>query len=116
MLIVLGAIAAAAYVVHRVRTHGWKPLSPDDPARSFPSAHFEPAPYASDPPAETVAMVAPVEETSPTAVARPDSERVGHLGARPGPSTTRTSTLGPLELPPKRRPLGCACSSRSPRW
>ena len=101
MVIVLAAIAAAAYVVHRARTRRWN-RSPDV-GTTFPSAHFEPASYASDPPAETAAMVAPVEEASPTAVARPDSNGSAS-SAEPAPSTTRTSTLGPLELPPKRRP------------
>ena len=100
-LIVLGAIAATAYVVHRVRTQGWSRLP--DLGSTVPSARFEPAPYASATPAETFTMVAPVEETSPTAVARPDSN--GSATAVPGPvtSTARTSALGPLELPRKRR-------------
>ena len=103
MVIVLAAIAAAAYVVHRARTHRWN-RSPDA-GTTYPTAHFEPAPYASDPPAETVAMVAPVEGGIPDGRCPSRLERVGELGApTPRPSTTRTSTLGPLELPPKRRP------------
>ncbi len=106
MLIVVGAIAAAAYVAYRVRSRRWKPASAPvaDPSPSFPSAHFEPASYASDPPAETVAMVAAVEETAPAAVARPDSNGSATSVPGPGSSPTRASTFGPVELPPKRRP------------
>ena len=49
-------------------------------------------------------MVAPVEGAPPTAVARPDSNGSASSAPAPRPSPTRTSTLGPLELPPKRRP------------
>ncbi len=52
-------------------------------------------------------MVAPVEE-APTAVARPDSN--GSTISVPGPASSpaRTSTLGPVELPSKRRPSPAA--------
>jgi len=109
-LIVLGAVVAAAYVVHRVRSRRWKPvpLPVPDSGSMFSSAQFEPAPYATEPPAETVAMVAPVEGIPPTAVARSDSNGSATPVPGPGLSPTRTSTLGPLELPPKRRPSAAA--------
>ena len=105
-LIVLGAVVAAAYVVYHVRSRRWKPVRVpvSDTGATFPSARFEPAPYASDTPAETVTMVAPVEETPSAAVARPDSNGSATSVPGPGSSPTRASTLGPLELPPKRRP------------
>ena len=102
MLIVLAAVAATVYVVHRARTHRWKRPPADD--ATFPTAHFEPAPYVPDPPAETVAMVAPVEGAPPAVVTRPDSNGSATPAIGPDSDPTRTSTLGPLELPPKRRP------------
>ncbi len=104
MLIVLGAITAAAYVVYRVRTQ--RPSSWPAVAAPVPTGRFEPAPFASEPPTETVAMVAPVDGTSSTAVTRPGSNGsatpVVAVDSRPTP----TSTLGPVELPPKRRVTG----------
>ncbi len=49
-------------------------------------------------------MVVPVEEPSSPAVARPDSNGSATSVPGSGSSPTRTSTLAPLELPPKRRP------------
>jgi len=48
-------------------------------------------------------MVASVEAAPPTAVARPDTNGSTTSVPGPGSSPSRTSTLGPLELPPKRR-------------
>ncbi len=48
-------------------------------------------------------MVASVEAAPPTAVARPDTNGSATSVPGPGSSPSRTSTLGPLELPPKRR-------------
>lgn len=106
MVIVLAAMAAAAYVVHRVHSRRWNRFR--DSGSTFPSAQFEAAPYAAGLPAEAVTMVAPVEEAPPTAVARPDSNGSTISAPGPGSSPTRTSTLGPLELPPKRRPSPAA--------
>lgn len=106
MVIVLAAMAAAAYVVHRVHSRRWNRFR--DSGSTFPSAQFEAAPYAAGLPAEAVTMVAPVEEAHPTAVARPDSNGSTISAPGLGSSPTRTSTLGPLELPPKRRPSPAA--------
>ena len=100
-LIVLGAITVAAYVVYRVRTRrrGRVPVG----SSPIPTARFEPAQFASEPPAEAVVMVAPVDGTLTTAVTRPDSNgSASPVGPEPGPVST--SALGPVELPRKRRP------------
>ncbi|MBA2764125.1 MAG: anti-sigma factor [Thermoleophilaceae bacterium] len=103
MLIVLGAITAAGYIVYRVRTQRW---SRGPVGASIPTARFEPARFASEAPAEDVAMVAPVDGTPPTAVMRPESNGTATpvLGADSPPAPA--SALGPIELPPKRRLSG----------
>ncbi|MBA3376963.1 MAG: anti-sigma factor [Gaiellaceae bacterium] len=106
VLIVLGAIAATAYVAYRVRTHRWSrsrfPVAGSPP----PTARFEPAPFASEAPAEAGAMVVPVDGMPLTAVTRSDSNGSARTVVGAEPSVTRASTLGPVELPPNRRPSG----------
>jgi len=102
-MIVLGAIAAAGYVVYRVRTQRWSRFPVGS---SIPTTRFEPAPFASEPPAEGGAIVAPVDGMPPTAVTRPDTNGsatpVGGADSRP----PLASAFGPVELPPKRRLSG----------
>ncbi|MDQ3672451.1 MAG: anti-sigma factor, partial [Actinomycetota bacterium] len=108
LLVVLGAITAAAYVVYRIRTQRLSRVSV--PSTPIPTAHFEPAPFAAESPTETVAMVAPVEAAPPMAVTRPDSN--GSASEIPGPErTTRTSALGPVEVPRGRRPSAATLAS-----
>jgi len=100
MLIVLGAIAAAGYVVYRVRRQRWSRVPVG--GSPIPTARFEPAPFASEAPAEAVVMVAPVDGTPPTAVTRPDSNGSASPIPDADSSPRPTSALGPVELPPKR--------------
>ena len=113
MLIVVGAMTAAAYVVYRVRaTRRSRVLarrrSPLPTARvastPTPAAHLEPALVAPAPPAEAVAMVEPVDGTPPMAVTRPDLNGSASAVLSPEPITAQASVLGPVELPRQRRP------------
>lgn len=110
MLIILGAVTAAAYVVYRVRARRVRAVPAGAPP--IPTARFEPAVFPAESPAEPVAMVAWVDGTPSTAVAPPDSNGSGStvLGPEPG-SEPRMSKGGPVVLPRKRRPSAAALAA-----
>jgi Anti-sigma-K factor rskA len=104
-LVVLGALAALAYVAYRLRAQLRERLP--GIASTFPATPFEPAPFAAEAPAGPVAMVVPMDDATPAApvAIRVDSngsppsvpDASGHVAPAP------VGHMGPIELPPARR-------------